>query len=358
MGNPVLQLREVHKGYVVKKRDGADGGKSNQTLDAVGGISLAVQQGMSVGIVGESGSGKSTLLRCIMQIERPDGGQVIFKGRDMSAVPDKRLNQYYRSVQWVPQDPYASLDPRMSVERIVGEPLAVLGENRRVRATKVGDALDAVGLGGRILKAYPHELSGGERQRVSIARALSVSPTMLMLDEPVSALDVSVRAEVLNLLMTFQDEMQLSYLMVGHDLAVILGVCQRVAVMYAGRVIEVAGADELYRWPKHPYTKALFSAVPIPDPEREESRERIVLGGEPAYPIKGERGCRFRARCPVYGSLLSEEEQELCNTHDPALEADTDCPTDEHYVACHYVGRSERNRNAPGWSLRGGPVAH
>jgi oligopeptide transport system ATP-binding protein len=276
------------------------GGTSGQRIvKAVDGVSLDIQRGETVGLVGESGCGKSTLGRAILRLTEPTGGQVLYHERDLAHLSGREMREQRRHLQIIFQDPYASLNPRMTVGQIVGEPLETFRLARGAAAEKrVQELLETVGLSPRFIKRYPHEFSGGQRQRIGIARALAVDPDFIVADEPISALDVSIQAQIMNLLEKLQKEKQLTYLFISHDLRAIRHLSSRVAVMYLGKLVEIAEAATIYQEPLMPYTKALISAVPVPDPVIEATRQRIVLEGDVPSPINPPEGCRFHTRCP------------------------------------------------------------
>lgn len=270
-------------------------------VKAVDGVSFTVKRGETLGLVGESGCGKTTTGRCILQLYKPTGGQVIFDGQDLNTLSSKAMRAMRREMQVIFQDPYSSLNPRMTAGNIIGEPLVVHGlvKNKAEYREKVAELLTNVGLNPYMADRFPHEFSGGQRQRIGVARALSVSPKFIVADEPVSALDVSIQAQLINLLEELQEQLNLTYLFIAHDLSVVRHISDRVGVMYLGHLVELADRNEIYRNPIHPYTKALLSAVPIPDPVLDAQRERVLLSGEVPSPLNPPSGCVFHPRCPV-----------------------------------------------------------
>ena len=291
---------------------------------AVDGLSFHVERQETLGLVGESGCGKSTTGRAILQLHRPTAGSVLFDGEELTEMKGGSLRRFRRKMQMIFQDPFSSLNPRMSVSQIIGEPMAIhklyKGEERRDRIEYI---MNAVGLNPLFAKRYPHEFSGGQRQRIGIARALAVEPEFIVADEPVSALDVSIQAQIINLMEDLQQEFKLTYLFIAHDLAVVRHISDRVAVMYLGKMMELAESNELYQLPLHPYTQALLSAVPITDPELERTRERIVLAGDVPSPLRPPPGCVFHTRCPIA--------EEVCREEIP----DWREILPNHWVACH-----------------------
>jgi oligopeptide transport system ATP-binding protein len=281
-------------------------------VKAVDGVSFDVYKGETLGLVGESGCGKSTTGRAILQLYRPTGGQVLFGNQNLINVQGNHLRLMRRQMQMIFQDPYASLNPRMTVGGIVGEPLEVhnIGD-KASRLERVRELLGLVGLNPYFINRYPHEFSGGQRQRIGVARALAVNPSFIVCDEPISALDVSIQAQIINLLEELQGKLGLTYLFIAHDLSVVRHISDRIAVMYLGKIMELADRDELYRNPMHPYTQALLSAVPIPDPVIEEKRKRIILEGDVPTPVNPPKGCHFCTRCPKVMDICRENEPEF-----------------------------------------------
>jgi len=321
MTEPLLRVKNLVKHFPVKT--GWLGGTVDR-VHAVDGVSLELAPGETLGLVGESGCGKSTTGRCILRLIEPTAGEIWFEGRNVTALQGEALRRLSRDMQIISQDPYASLNPRMTVGAIIGEALVIhkLARNAREFDDRVAQLLETVGLHPDHRWRYPHEFSGGQRQRIGIARALAVSPKMIVCDEPVSALDVSIQAQVINLLEDLQQQFSLTYLFIAHDLSVVEHISNRVAVMYLGRIVEVASAKDLHTSPRHPYTEALLSAVPIPDPT--VKRKRLVLEGDVPNPMRPPTGCHFHTRCPI-------RKLPLCSEEVPALKR---CG-DGHWAACH-----------------------
>ena len=315
---PLLEVRELKKYYPVS---GGFFGRPTKRVHAVDGISFTLARGETLGIVGESGCGKSTAAKTIMRLIDPTSGQVLVDGVDVTAMSKARFRPHRKDVQIVFQDPYASLNPRMTAGGIVAEPLRNFGIGKAERDARVRELFDRVGLHSEALRKYPHEFSGGQRQRLGIARALALTPKLIVCDEPVSALDVSIQAQVINLLIDLQNELGISYLFVAHDLAVVQHISDRVGVMYLGRIVEIGDCDRLYADPRHPYTQALLSAVPVPNPSGVS--QRIILKGDVPSPMSPPPGCHFHTRCP--------HAMERCKLEVPLLR-DTG---NGHQVACH-----------------------
>ncbi|HEX6337478.1 MAG TPA: dipeptide ABC transporter ATP-binding protein [Jiangellaceae bacterium] len=326
----VLEVEELVKhfpltqGIVFKRRIGE--------VKAVDGVSFKLRKGETLGIVGESGCGKSTLAKLLMRLEEPTRGKALFKGQNIFDLRGKSLRAMRRNIQIVFQDPYASLNPRMTVGDIVGEPFDIHPEvaPRGDRRRRVQELLDVVGLNPEHINRYPHQFSGGQRQRIGIARGLALRPEIIICDEPVSALDVSVQAQVINLLKNLQNEFGLSYIFIAHDLSVVRHIADRVGVMYLGKIAELGTEEQIYEHPTHPYTQALLSAVPVPDPSVRGQRQQIILAGDPPSPANPPSGCRFRTRCWKATDLCAQEE--------PALVVR---PGIDHESACHYAETRE-----------------
>ncbi len=320
---PLVEVRNlkmhfpITAGFPVPRQVGA--------VKAVDGVSFSVEPGETLGLVGESGCGKTTVGRTLLRLNQPTDGQVLFDGKSLLPLSESEFLPYRRQMQMIFQDPYASLDPRMTAGDIIGEAMDIHGlASGKERQERIYDLLNMVGLLPEHAGRFPHEFSGGQRQRIGIARALAVEPKFIVCDEPISALDVSIQAQVVNLLEDLQERLGVAYLFVAHDLSMVKHISRRVAVMYLGRIVEVAPSDELYQRPMHPYTNALLSAVPIPDPAVERSRQRIILEGDPPSPVNPPSGCRFRTRCPFAQARCKEEDPKLVNVGNG------------HQVACHF----------------------
>ena len=310
----------VTRGILFQKQIGA--------VRAVDGVSFDIYQGETLGLVGESGCGKSTTGRTVLQLYRPTSGAVNFGGVNLVTLKGENLRLMRRKMQMIFQDPYASLNPRMTVGEIIGEPLVVHRvANQKEIQERVSNLLELVGLSAGYANRYPHEFSGGQRQRIGVARALALQPSFIVCDEPISALDVSIQAQVVNLLEDLQDQFHLTYLFIAHDLSMVRHISDRVAVMYLGIIVELADRDALYLNPLHPYTQALLSAVPIPDPVSDSQRKRVILQGDVPSPVNPPSGCRFRTRCPIADDLCAESQPEFRELK-PG-----------HYVACHFAER-------------------
>ena len=308
----------ITQGIVIQRQVGA--------IKAVDGITFDILRGETLGLVGESGCGKSTTGRAMLQLYRPTAGEVHFEDQSLTEMKGEALRRMRRRMQMIFQDPYASLNPRMTVGDIIGEPMLVhnilKGKERRER---VQELLRVVGLNPYFVNRYPHEFSGGQRQRIGVARALALNPEFIICDEPISALDVSIQAQIINLLEDLQEEFNLTYLFIAHDLSVVRHISDRIAVMYLGKIVELTGRTELYENPQHPYTQALLSAVPIPDPAVEEQRQRVILEGDVPSPANPPVGCNFNTRCPVVMDICKEQDPEFKESESG------------HWVACHRV---------------------
>ena len=315
---PLLEVRDLKRYFDVGR---------GAVLKAVDGVSFTLRRGEVLGLVGESGCGKSTVGRTIVRLYEPTAGQVLFDGQDVHKLTGKDLMRFRRRAQMIFQDPYASLNPRMLVSEIIGEALDLHGmvKSRKERTERIHELLNLVGLNREHAGRFPHEFSGGQRQRIGIARALAVNPEFIVADEPISALDVSIQAQIVNLMTDLQEQFGLTYIFIAHDLSMVKHISDRVAVMYLGQIMELAPSDELYLRPQHPYTQALLSAVPIPDPAVERTRERIVLKGDVPSPLDPPRGCPFSTRCPLA--------EQVCREVRPPLEE----IAPGHWAACHLV---------------------
>ncbi|MEU8208183.1 dipeptide ABC transporter ATP-binding protein [Micromonospora sp. NPDC049044] len=330
MSENILEVNDLVKHYPVTQ--GVVFKKTVGQVKAVDGVSFGLRAGETLGVVGESGCGKSTLARVLMNLEKPTAGNVVYKGQDISKLSGGALRRMRRQIQLVMQDPYTSLNPRMTVGDLLGEPFEIHPEvaPKGSRRAKVRELLDLVGLNPEHINRYPHQFSGGQRQRIGIARALALRPEIIVCDEPVSALDVSIQAQVMNLLERLQGELGLSYIFIAHDLSVVRHLSDRVAVMYLGKVVEIGTEDEIYERPTHPYTQALLSAVPVPDPTQRNNKTIIRLTGDVPSPISPPSGCRFRTRC--------WKAQDVCAEQVPLLEIRQ---SSDHPSACHFAERRE-----------------
>ena len=322
---PLLKVEQLKKHFTSQKK--FLGGEP-KTVKAVDGVTFDIMPGETLGVVGESGCGKSTLGRAILRLHEPDGGSLTYKGVDLLALDAREMREYRRKMQIIFQDPSASLDPRMTVGEIIGEALDIhrLYTSKTDRSDRIKELLGKVGLNTEHANRYPHEFSGGQQQRVGIARALAVNPEFIVCDEPISALDVSIQSQVVNMLEDMQEEMGLTYLFIAHDLSVVRHISNRIGVMYLGNMMELAESYELNRNPIHPYTKTLLSAVPVPDPELSRTRQRIMLEGDIPSPMNPPTGCKFHTRCPYATDKCRKEVPEF-KEHAP-----------EHWAACHMLG--------------------
>jgi oligopeptide/dipeptide ABC transporter ATP-binding protein len=326
VSDELLRIEHLVKHFPVTR--GAILRRTVGVVHAVDDVSFTLREGETLGLVGESGSGKSTVARCILRLVEPTSGRIVFRGQDVSSVSQKTMRALRRNMQIVFQDPYASLNPRMSVEDLIAEPLRFhgLADGRRETRKRVGEVLELVGLSAEHSRRYPHAFSGGQRQRIAIARALACEPKLLVLDEPVSALDVSIRGQILNLLEDLQAELGLSYLFIAHDLSLVRHICDRVCVMYLGKIVETGDREDLFEAPQHPYTQALLSAVPLPDPVKERRRGRLPVRGEIPSPIEPPPACRYHTRC--------FKAQEICSEREPPLEP---VGPRGHHAACWFA---------------------
>ncbi|MEL7034971.1 MAG: dipeptide ABC transporter ATP-binding protein [Cyanobacteria bacterium J06592_8] len=320
-----IQNLQVHfpiiKGIIIQKTVG--------TVKAVDGLTFDIISGETLSLVGESGCGKSTTGRAILQLLRPTAGKIYFKNVDLTAINAEELRNMRQKIQMIFQDPYASLNPRMTVGKIIAEPLVIHNISTKKVRDRVQELLELVGLNPQFINRYPHEFSGGQRQRIGIAKALAMNPDFIVCDEPIASLDVSVQAQVINLMQSLQQTLGLTYLFIAHDLSVVRHISNRIAVMYLGKIVELSDRVSLYENPLHPYTQALLSAVPIPDPELEAKRERMILKGDVPSPINPPKGCRFHTRCPLVIDRCRREEPEFRNVGQG------------HFVACHLVEDSQ-----------------
>ena len=322
-GEVLLSVRNLVKRFPIK---GGIMGREVASVKAVSDVSFDIRKGETLGLVGESGCGKSTLGRCILRLIEPTSGQIFYKGQEITRASPAEMRKLRRNMQIIFQDPYASLNPRMTVEDILGEPIDIhgLAESKEARRKRIVELLDLCGLRREAIARYPHEFSGGQRQRICIARALAVQPEFIVCDEPVSALDVSIQAQIVNLMQDLQKELGLTYLFIAHDLKVVEHISNRVAVMYLGKVAEVSEAEDLYENPRHPYTKALLSAIPLPDPDYKKTR--VILQGDVPSPISPPSGCYFHPRCPIAKDNCKHDHPSLRNLGGV------------HEAACHYPG--------------------
>lgn len=318
-GVPLIEVRNLKQYFPV-----SDGLFSKKYVKAVDDVSFYIEKGETLGLVGESGCGKTTAGRTILRLYEPTGGQILYDGKDITKAD---MLPYRKKMQIVFQDPYASLNPRMTVGDIVGEPIDIhkLAASKKERSDKIMQMLEHVGLNNEHANRYPHEFSGGQRQRIGIARALAVNPEFIVCDEPISALDVSIQAQIVNMFEQLQEEMGLTYLFIAHDLSIVKHISRRIGVMYLGKLVEIADSYELTSQPAHPYTKSLISAIPIPDPQTSRKKKRIVLEGDVPSPLNPPSGCRFRTRCPYATEICAKEEPKLRQIGNG------------HFAACHHI---------------------
>ncbi|NUS72352.1 MAG: dipeptide ABC transporter ATP-binding protein [Corynebacteriales bacterium] len=326
MSEPILQIKDLYKHFPITR--GVLFKRTIGEIQAVSGVDLELNKGETLGVVGESGCGKSTLAKLVMMLERPSSGHIFYRGTDIASLSPRALRRVRREIQLVMQDPYSSLNPRMTVGDIVGEPFEIHPEvaPKGQRRKKVQELLDVVGMNPEHINRYPHQFSGGQRQRIGIARALALRPEVIICDEPVSALDVSIQAQVMNLLESLQEELGLAYIFIAHDLSVVRHLADRVAVMYLGKIVEIGTEDQIYERSAHPYTQALLSAVPVPDPAARETKKIIRLEGDPPSPADPPSGCRFRTRC--------WKAQDICAAKEPELIVREGI---DHPAACHFA---------------------
>ncbi|HEX6946571.1 MAG TPA: oligopeptide/dipeptide ABC transporter ATP-binding protein [Acidimicrobiia bacterium] len=329
---PIIRARKLVKHFPIRSKGFFR--RRIGDIHAVCSVSLDLMPGRTMGLVGESGCGKSTTARLLLNLIPADSGSVVYDGKDLTQMPRRDIQPIRRQLQIVFQDPYASLDPRMTVMNLIAEPLQIHGLWDRNGKDRVRELLKIVGLNPEHGNRYPHEFSGGQRQRIGVARALALNPKFIVLDEPVSALDVSIRAGVLNLLENLQDELDLAYMFVSHDLSVVRHIAHDLSVMYLGRIVEAGTSTQVFDRPSHPYTQALISAIPLPDPRKERTRRRIILEGDVPSPANPPSGCRFRTRCPKFANELTEQERQRCIEEIPRL---IDREGNGHRTACHYA---------------------
>jgi oligopeptide/dipeptide ABC transporter ATP-binding protein len=325
-GEPLVQVEDLVKYFPIKATSLVRG--AHEYVHAVEGVTLEVRRGETLGLVGETGCGKSTLARCVARLYPVTSGKIFFEGRDITRLSSRKMRPLRRDIQIIFQDPYGSLNPRRRVGSIIGDPFAIHRTARgQDRKRRVQELMELVGLNPEHFNRFPAEFSGGQRQRIGVARALAFTPKLIICDEPVSALDVSIQAQILNLLSDLQRELGLTYIFIAHDLSVVRHVSNRVAVMYLGKIVEQAPAEDMWNHPRHPYTDALLSAVPLPDPDHTQQRERIILAGDVPSPIAPPSGCRFHPRCPkARPTCVSAEPELITRLGDPA----------DHLVACHF----------------------